>query len=280
MGRDFELKIPGKDNSSKEILGSVIDRRQFIRYGFNTAAGVLATTFGVIGFAAILMPGGGGGGGDLAVKYWAKGREDDAWYGSKHLQPMMVDEFKAEAAKSAGKMVGASGIWNGVPVNVVYTPHKENKSKALEINVPRYQFGEGYDATGKYIGHFEDLADQEPILTPDHGIVISFGRCPHLCCIPGWQLVSNNFTEDSWAPGGTEEGGNKLFCICHSSRFDPTALELNENRNRANGQTFTYAGIKKVGGPAPVGIPMIPAVINGGVIEGITDYVDWLTFCD
>ena len=61
MGRDFELKIPGKDNSSKEILGSVIDRRQFIRYGFNTAAGVLATTFGVIGFAAILMPGGGGG---------------------------------------------------------------------------------------------------------------------------------------------------------------------------------------------------------------------------
>ena len=62
MGRDFELKIPGKDNSSKDILGSVIDRRQFIRYGFNTAAGVLATTFGVIGFAAILMPGGGGGG--------------------------------------------------------------------------------------------------------------------------------------------------------------------------------------------------------------------------
>ena len=29
----FELKIPGKDNSSKDILGSVIDRRQFIRYG-------------------------------------------------------------------------------------------------------------------------------------------------------------------------------------------------------------------------------------------------------
>ena len=63
MGKNFEFKIPGKNETSKEILGSVIDRRQFIRYGFNTAAGVLAATFGVIGFAAILMPGGGGGGG-------------------------------------------------------------------------------------------------------------------------------------------------------------------------------------------------------------------------
>ena len=72
-----------------------------------------------------------------------------------------------------------------------------------------------------------------------------FGRCTHLCCIPGWQLVSNTFTEDTWTPGGGDDGGTKLFCICHSSRFDPTALELNTNRNRANGATFTYAGIRR-----------------------------------
>ncbi|MBJ24398.1 MAG: hypothetical protein CMB64_06990 [Euryarchaeota archaeon] len=280
MGKDIELKIPGKNGESSDLLGSVIDRRKFIRYGFNATAGVLAATFGMIGFAAILMPGGGGGGGDLAVKYWAKGREDDAWYGSKHLQEMKLEEFTTEAAKSVSGMAGASGIWNGVPVNVVYVPHEENKSKPQEINVPRYQFGEGVDATGKYVGHFEDLASENPTIVPNDGIVISFGRCPHLCCIPGWQLVSNNFTEDSWAPGGTEEGGNKLFCICHSSRFDPTALEVNTNRNRANGQTFEFAGIKRVGGPAPVGIPLIPAQINGGIIEGLTDFVDWLTYCD
>ena len=107
MSRDFELKIPSKNTAKNELLGSVIDRRQFIRYGFNTAAGVLAATFGVIGFAAVLMPGGGGGGGDLAVKYWAKGREDDAWYGSKHLQEMKLDEFVSEASKSVAGMAGA-----------------------------------------------------------------------------------------------------------------------------------------------------------------------------
>ena len=59
-----------------------INRRQFLRYGFNTAAGVLTASLGMLGFAAILLPPGGSGGGDLAVQFWAKGREDEAWYGA------------------------------------------------------------------------------------------------------------------------------------------------------------------------------------------------------
>jgi hypothetical protein len=55
---------------------------------------------------------------------------------------------------------------------------------------------------------------------------------------------------------------------------------MNTNRNRSNGATFTYAGVRKAGGPAPVGLPLIPIVLNNGVVEGITDYVDWLTYCD
>ena len=60
-----------------------------------------------------------------------------------------------------------------------------------------------------------------------------FGRCTHLCCIPGWQLVSNSYTDDSWTPGGGDGGGTKLFCICHSSRFD-YRTEMNSNRNRSS----------------------------------------------
>ena len=55
-----------------------VNRRQFMRYGFNTAAGVLAATLGALGFAAILLPPSGGGGGDSSVLYWAKGREEEA----------------------------------------------------------------------------------------------------------------------------------------------------------------------------------------------------------
>ena len=139
---------------------------------------------------------------------------------------------------------------------------------------------EGYDETGKRIGHFEDMSDVDPRIFPSDNIVIIYGRCTHLCCIPGWQLVSNSFTDDSWTPGGGDDGGTKLFCICHSSRFDPTALEMNSNRNRSSGATFSYAGIKVAGGPAPVGLPIIPVLMDGDVITGITDYVDWLTYCD
>ena len=281
MAREYDLKPAPSDAASvAEASGSYVNRRQFLRYGFNTATGVFAASLGVLGFAAILLPPGGSTGGDLGVVFWAKGREDEAWYGGKHLQLMTKTDFIDEAAKSNTGTAGASGIWNGVPVVVTYVNHSQNKNTPESSGLARFQFMEGVDETGKTIGHFEDLSDQDPRIFPSEDLVMIFGRCTHLCCIPGWQLVSNSFTEDSWTPGGGDDGGTKLFCICHSSRFDPTALEMNTNRNRSNGATFSYAGIRKAGGPAPVGLPLIPIQLNGDVIEGITDYIDWYTYCD
>jgi Rieske Fe-S protein len=282
MSREYELKVDpstlgsGASGSSR----STINRRQFLKYGFNTATGVLAASLGVLGFSAILLPPGGGTSGDLGVVFWAKGREDEAWYGAKHEQIMTRTDFVNEAAKSNTGTAGAAGIWNGVPVVVTYVDHVKNKDTPVFNGKARFQFMEGYDETGKRIGHFEDLSDADPRIFPSDTLVMIFGRCTHLCCIPGWQLVSNSYTDDSWTPGGGDEGGTKLFCICHSSRFDPTALEMNSNRNRSSGATFSYAGIRRAGGPAPVGLPLIPIQLNGDVIEGITDYIDWYTYCD
>jgi hypothetical protein len=56
---------------------------------------------------------------------------------------------------------------------------------------------------------------------------------------------------------------------------------MNVNTNRSNGQRFQYAGIARAGGPAPVGLPIIPINVNSeGIIEGQTTYLDWLTYCD
>lgn len=282
MSREYDLKpAPSSGNSSANTVGdSLINRRQFISYGFNTATGVLAASLGVLGFAALILPPGGSGGGDLAAKYWAKGREDEAWYGPMHEKPMKKSDFVAEAAKSSTGTSGASGVWNGVPIVVTYVDHAKNAGSPVSNGKARFQFMEGYDGTGKYVGHFDDLADTDPRLFPSENLVMIFGRCTHLCCIPGWQLVSNSFTEDTWTPGGGDGGGTKLFCICHSSRFDPTALEMNANTNRSNGSNFKYAGIRRSGGPAPVGLPIIPVVVNDDVIEGLPDYVDWYTYCD
>ena len=115
---DMKLRpAPATEGSELSMIGDVsVNRRQFMRYGFNAASGVLAATLGALGFASILLPPSGGGGGDSAVLYWAKGREDEAWYGAKHLQPMMKSDFEAEAAASNVGMSGAQGVWNGLPV--------------------------------------------------------------------------------------------------------------------------------------------------------------------
>ncbi|MCH1526983.1 MAG: hypothetical protein L7S49_02090, partial [Candidatus Poseidoniaceae archaeon] len=84
---DMKLRpAPAIDGTSLIEDGAMsVNRRQFMRHGFNAVGGVLAATLGALGFASILLPPSGGGGGDASVLYWAKGREDEAWYGAKHL---------------------------------------------------------------------------------------------------------------------------------------------------------------------------------------------------
>ena len=283
MAREFDLRpmpVDSESQVSQSEESGRMNRRQFLRYGFNAAAGVLAVSFGALGFASILMPGGQDEEKDLAVKYWAKGREDTAWYGAMHNQEMKKSDFITAAVGTKTGTSGAAGTWKGLPVTVTYIPHSSNIGTAEVDNKPRFQTAAGYDTTGKYVGHFDELVEADPDLFPNHDIIMIFSRCPHLCCIPGWQLVDNAHTEDHWSVGGTDSGGTKLFCICHSSRFDPTVLEMNSNRNRANGQVFKYAGIRRAGGPAPVGLPLIPITMNGDVIVGMATYTEWLTYCD
>ncbi len=283
MARQFRLRpapgIPLQKESGED--GVTLDRRQFMKYSFNAAGGLIATvSLGAVGFASLLMGQDEASGGDAGVRYWVpKGQENTVWYGSLHLEIMKKSELVGQASTSGTGMAGAQGVWNGLPVNIVYVPHDENKTKPPAEGIPRIQFGDGFNASKKYVGHGEDIL-LDPLLSPHDNILLIFSRCPHLCCIPGWQLVANDFTADNWLPGGVDSGGNKLFCICHSSRYDPTMLEKNENRNRSNGATFKYFGIRRTGGPAPVGMPLIPFTVNGDVIEGLTDYMDWYTFCD
>jgi len=281
MARQFRLRpAPGATDEGAAEPATTLDRRAFIKYAFNAAGGLIATaSLGSVGFASLLMGSASDGGGDSGVRYWVpKGQEDSVWYGTLHLETMTKSAFEAEAAKSSTGMAGAQGVWNGLPVNAIYVPHEENKSSPPAEGRPRFQYGDGYDAAGAYIGHGEEMVGT--VFEPHDNLLITFSRCPHLCCIPGWQLVANDFTADTWLPGGVDSGGNKLFCICHSSRYDPTMLEKNANRNRNNGSTFHYFGIRLTGGPAPVGMPLIPFQVNGDVIEGIPDYLDWYTFCD
>jgi|TARA_B110000914_G_scaffold218103_1_gene225009 Rieske Fe-S protein len=280
MSRDFRLRpLSDLDNHTEE-KSNLIDRRDFLRYSFNTAAGgITMACLGSIGFASLLMGQPEASGGDSAVRFWVPtGAEDTVWYGDSHLQPMSYDAFVQASANSNTGMTGAQGVWSGMPVNVIYVPDAENKNTATAANKPRFQYTDGYNSGGKYVGSgYEIYENQEYAALSIHdNLIIVFSRCPHLCCIPGWQLVTNDYTNDSWEAGGTESGGNKLFCICHSSRFDPTAIEKN---SMGRGTPFQYIGIKRVGGPAPNGMPLVPFVLNGDMIEALPDFVDWYAYC-
>ena len=154
MARRFRLRpVPG----AEEELGEspkLIDRREFMRHSFNTAAGVITmASLGAVGFASLLMGQSDADGGDTSVRFWVpSGAEDTAWYGDKHLEPMSFQSFVDEAASSSTGMSGASGVWSGLPVNVMYVPHTENAQAPLVENKPRFQFMDGYNESGAYIG--------------------------------------------------------------------------------------------------------------------------------
>ncbi len=283
MARRFRLRpIPGAEESVEEN-NPVLDRREFMRYSFNTAAGVITmASLGSIGFASLLMGTADSSGGDTAVRFWVPtGAEDSTWYGDRHLEPMSYSAFVSASAASSTGMAGAQGVWSGLPVNVMYVPHSENVNAPLVTNQPRFQFLDGYTESGKYVGNGYEIEEPEySILSIHDNLIVIFSRCPHLCCIPGWQLVQNSFTEEQWTPGAIDASGNKLFCICHSSRFDPTAIEKNRNRNRSTGAEFDFIGIRRTGGPTPVGLPLIPWVLSGDSIEALPDFKDWYTYCD
>ena len=153
MVRQFRLRpLPG----SEELEGSsdtIIDRRQFMRHSFNTAAGVITmASLGSIGFASLLMGATGSSGGDSAVRFWVPtGAEDSTWYGDRHLEAMSYSAFVDAAASSNTGMAGAQGVWSGLPVNVVYVPHEENSVTPVAMNKPRFQFVDGYTESGKYV---------------------------------------------------------------------------------------------------------------------------------
>ena len=117
MAREFRLRPSPNIGEAPSEGNYSLDRRRFMRYSFNTAAGLITmASFGSIGFASLLMGTTDGAGGSNTISYWVpKGQENNVWYGSKHLEAMKKSDFEGESANSATGMSGAQGVWGGMP---------------------------------------------------------------------------------------------------------------------------------------------------------------------
>ena len=107
MARKFKLRpISSEDDVIHERSGA-IDRREFMRLSFNTAAGLITTaSLGSVGFASFLMGQAEGGSSDSSIKFYVP-KGSDVWYSNMDKQPMTLQSFVDESANTTTGMVGS-----------------------------------------------------------------------------------------------------------------------------------------------------------------------------
>ena len=112
----------------------------------------------------------------------------------------------------------------------------------------------------------------------DIRIVVVYDRCAHLCCFPGWQVITNppparDYTSDT--PTYRVYGLDPIYCVCHGSQYDP--MVLLKDVNPRNG--VTYVGPSRVHGPSSRAIPVIAVkAINDVLVGGMAD-PRWYEYC-
>ena len=108
--------------------------------------------------------------------------------------------------------------------------------------------------------------------------VAAFSRCTHLCCYPGWHVVTNPPPgRDYLVPPPTYDvySQDPVYCICHGAQYDP--LLLVADTNPRNGVRF--AGMQIVHSPGAFALPLIPLRTTGDVLEGSMVDPRWYVYC-
>ena len=115
----------------------------------------------------------------------------------------------------------------------------------------------------------------------DVRIVTVLSKCTHLCCYPGWHVVTDPPPPRDYATYGvdpptyTQFGQDPIYCACHASQYDPMVLVVNVNgKNGAQ-----YVGAVRVHGPAPRALPVVPVKAVGDTLIGGMPDPRWYEYC-
>jgi Rieske Fe-S protein len=196
------------------------------------------------------------------------------WWNSKDGQPVKVTDFEL--------WNGATGVWRGLFQDNEWVPG--TGFPVIVIRVPR-------NATGGTEPTSADLASQgvAPVpegfslayedLTTDTRLVVFFDRCVHLCCYPGWHVVTNpppDYSNYVVSPPTHEVYGlDPIYCICHGSQYDPLLLTIDTNPKNS----VRYVGAGRVHGPASRALPLVPVKEQGGSLLGTMPDSRWYIYC-
>ncbi len=256
---------------SREAEGSGVTRRQWVRLSL-AAAGLAAGAAATGGGAFVLhelLP---------SPRFTASKVSLNSlvytpfpqpqWWNSKAYTPVRASDFAV--------WTGATAVWRGLfdstgayvpgtgfPVLVIRVPRVDTYY-ALPSPLP-WTLGEGFS-----------LYYDNPAL--NIRIVAGFDRCTHLCCYPGWHVVTNPPPgRDYLVPPPTYDvyAQDPVYCICHGTQYDPLLLLADTNPN--NGVLFP--GMQLVHGPGTFAMPLVPLRAHGDVLEGGMVDPRWYVYC-
>lgn len=245
-----------------------LTRRQWVRLGM--AAGTVAALGSLGGLVTgQLLPPPVQFGGEVRDKLAYTKFPTPEWWNSKDGQAVNVADFKV--------WDGATAVWRGLFQNNEWVPG--TGFPCLVICIPANPNGATYPDVTQVASlpagfdlYYEDAAAGKRI-------VVLYDRCVHLCCYPGWHVVTNPPPgRDYLVPPPTYtlyDQTDPIYCICHGSQYDPILLTVDRNPV----SNVNYVGAARVHGPAPRALPLVPIKVSGGEITGGMADPNWYVYC-
>ena len=188
------------------------------------------------------------------------------WWDPLVGQPVRVTDF--------AEWQGATAVWRGFFRNGGFVPH--SGFPVLVIRVKRdtayLQVPSEFSPPPGYQFFHDDPSR-------DLRIVVAFARCTHLCCNVGWQTLPPDYPplNNYFAPSPTHDvfGQIPMYCPCHDAQYDPLVLVS----NFVPWGSFSYLGLMAVGGPARLGLPVVPVKAIDNVLFGGMGDPRWYEYC-
>ena len=258
------------DGVSPEGESKGLTRRRWMQLGLSAAAfaaGAAATgggaylLRGVLGPPAVYPP-------TVVEEFLYTAFPSAQWWNDRAGQPVKVTDFALWA--------GATAVWRGIrDATGALVPG--TGYPVLLVRVPR-------------VDTYYALPDPPPWTLPpglalfyddptrDLRIVAALDRCTHLCCYPGWHVVSNPPPgRDYTVPPPTYDvyEQDPIYCICHGAQYDPLLLIADTNPNNH----VRFPGMQIVHGPGAFALPLIPLAAVQDVLGGFLVDPAWYVYC-
>jgi len=198
------------------------------------------------------------------------------WWNGRAGSPMRVSDFQ--------EWQGATGVWRGLyqdgrivpgtgfPVLVIRVKREDQFFTAPTAEELPAPLPDGFSL------YFDD-----PTLDAATGgtrIVVLFDRCVHLCCYPGYHVVTSpppgrTYRQDVNPVIYSEFGQDPVYCVCHGSQYDPMQLVVNTHPKSG----ARYVGALRIHGPAERALSVVPVRPQGlNLVGGMADPA-WYVYC-